>query len=89
MIFKELVNNFYISEQCCKMEQKMLQISNDLKLGRKHDTNIQFLEDLICEMDAIIIVRSSRGECSEGYEGLKKECENLIEKICQMKNSRI
>jgi len=87
MIFKELVNDFYISEQCCKMQQKMMQISNDLSLGREHNTNFMFLSNLVLEMDATIILLKSKGEETDIYEEFKSEVEKWIDKIFESKNS--
>jgi hypothetical protein len=87
MVIKKIAESKKQSDIHNQIVQKVLQIEADLQNHRNYDENIRFMESIVREMDAKILVGVASGEKTEGLEKLKAECEAWINRIYIEKNS--
>lgn len=87
MTIKRLVESKKQSDINNQIVQKALQIEADLQNYRNYDENIRFMESIVREMDAKILIGKAKGEKIKGFEKLKAECEAWINRIYIAKNS--
>lgn len=87
MMIKKLADNQMQSDISNQLLQRVMQIEGDLQKNRNHDENIRFMEDVIRQMDAKIVVGVASGENISGFEKLKVECEAWISRIYNAKES--
>lgn len=87
MDIKKLVESKKQSDINNQIVQKALQIEADLQNHRNYDENIRFMESIVREMEAKILIGIASGEKTEGLEKLKAECEAWINRIYIAKNS--